>query len=217
MKNLIPHFIYENYKNFYFKGSFDAITMFVDISGFTQMTEQLMKAGREGAEVLSILLDNVFEPLIKSVYDRGGFISGFAGDAFTAIFHNLDDPYQPIYSANCIRNAMKENHIQKTRFGDFDISVKIGISYGKVDWAIIGADKQRTYFFKGNPIDGCAKSEQLSERMEITYDESLRDFLQNIKAEDILSQSESVGKHYKLGSIDKLIGQTEGTFIKSLK
>lgn len=219
MKNLIPHFIYENYKNFYFKGRFEAVTMFVDISGFTQMTEQLMKAGREGAEVLSILLDNVFEPLIKSVYDSGGFISGFAGDAFTAIFHNLDNPYQPILSANHIRNAMIENRIQKTRFGDFDISVKIGLSYGEVEWAIIGADKQRTYFFKGEPINGCAHAEQLSQKMEITYDKELKTFMQKVRSDDILSrsQTEQNGQYFKLGDISSIFEQAVGGFIGSLK
>ncbi len=89
MKNLIPHFIFEKHKEGLGQGDFQALTMFVDISGFTPMTEALMKGGDEGAEILSDILNRIFEPMVNTVYKRGGFISGFAGDAFTAIFSQL--------------------------------------------------------------------------------------------------------------------------------
>ena len=85
MKNLIPYFIQENYKKGIYMGEFKAFTMFMDISGFTIMTEKLLKEGKEGVEVLSTILNNIFQPVIDAVYERNGFVSGFAGDAFTAI------------------------------------------------------------------------------------------------------------------------------------
>jgi hypothetical protein len=37
-----------------YEGNFDALlTMFVDMSGFTSMTQALMKHGHEGAEILA--------------------------------------------------------------------------------------------------------------------------------------------------------------------
>ena len=86
MKNLLPHFIIEQFQNQNWEGGFETIIMFVDVSGFTPMTEALMKHGDEGAEVLSRILNKVFEPMVNAVYERGGFIAGFAGDAFSAIF-----------------------------------------------------------------------------------------------------------------------------------
>ncbi len=56
MKNLIPHFIQNQYKKEKFAGNFEALTMFVDISGFTPLIEALMKGGDEGAEILSNIL-----------------------------------------------------------------------------------------------------------------------------------------------------------------
>ncbi|MBN1137589.1 MAG: hypothetical protein JXM73_13460 [Anaerolineae bacterium] len=60
--------------------------MFVDISGFTSLTETLMQHRKDGAEVLSEALAAIFVPLVREVYARGGLIPLFAGDAFTALF-----------------------------------------------------------------------------------------------------------------------------------
>lgn len=98
MRHLIPHFIYEQYKQQSYQGQFYALTMFMDISGFTVMTEALMKYGKDGAEVLSGILNDVFQPVINTVYYCGGFISGFAGDAFIAIFPIPPEGEQPLVS-----------------------------------------------------------------------------------------------------------------------
>ena len=86
MHNLVPHFILSQHAQGQTSGSFDAATLFVDISGFTTITETLMQHGTEGAETLANLMRSVFTPLIATVYEYGGFVVGFAGDAFTAVF-----------------------------------------------------------------------------------------------------------------------------------
>ena len=77
----------EEYKKQNYEGNFDAFTMFVDVSGFTQMTQTLMQGGDEGAEILSDILNKIFNPTVNYVYSRGGFIYVFAGDPFTFLFH----------------------------------------------------------------------------------------------------------------------------------
>ena len=86
MRPLVPTFIIERFKKNEKRGSFCSTTLFVDISGFTPLTEQLMQHGTEGAEILSDILDQIFEPLVEQVYAQDGIIPHFAGDAFTAIF-----------------------------------------------------------------------------------------------------------------------------------
>jgi len=86
MHHYIPRFIQEKFKSNKFDGEFTAITLLMDISGFTPMTESLMQHGKEGVEVLSQTLNDIFNPIIQSIYDRGGFITGFSGDAVTAVF-----------------------------------------------------------------------------------------------------------------------------------
>jgi len=94
MNHLLPDFIYQNAKDEKHHGFFDAYTMFVDLSGFTKLTELLMKKGASGAEELSAKLNDIFGPIINMVYDRQGYIPYFAGDAFTAIFPIAEDGIQ---------------------------------------------------------------------------------------------------------------------------
>src|SRR5215218_4130261 len=56
--------------------------VFVDISGFTRLSEQLARrGGREGAEQLSDAIGSCFERLLTVAYDRGGSLLKFGGDA----------------------------------------------------------------------------------------------------------------------------------------
>jgi len=177
MRNLIPHFIAEKFQNNQTCGSFMANTMFLDISGFTSMTERLMQEGKEGAEVLSEIINNIFEPVIETVYSAGGVITSFAGDAFTAVFPNLKQSAQVALCAVDIGWIFEKKGTLQTKFGEFNLFVKIGLSSGEVEWAIIGNPKQQTYYFKGEAIDGCAQSQHLCGKSDILYDENFHNIL----------------------------------------
>lgn len=171
MKNLIPHFIQEQYNADVLSGKLCGGTIFVDISGFTNMTESLMKGSNEGAEVLSKILNRIFNPTLDAIYAKNGFISTFAGDAFTAIFpeDQLKSPIDILLCAEEIQTFFQNLGAQKTAFGDFDLQVKLGVSFGEIHWGIVG-DGQKAYFFRGNAISGCVNAENLADRGEILLD-----------------------------------------------
>ena len=50
----------------------DATLVFVDISGFTRLSEKLARRGRIGAEVLTEVLSAVFGRMLALAYERGG-------------------------------------------------------------------------------------------------------------------------------------------------
>ncbi len=179
MRKLLPDFIYNKYIDNEAHGKIQSLTLFMDISGFTSMTERLMKEGKEGAEVLTTILNGIFEPVIESVYNRGGFVASFAGDAFTAVFPGTENPYRVIYSAIEINRIFKGKEIQKSRFGEFKFYVKLGLSCGNVDWGIVGTEKHKAFYFKGEAIDGCAESEHHSLKSEIIADSKLIALLGN--------------------------------------
>lgn len=210
MRNILPEFIHNRYKEKEVKGKFKAITLFMDISGFTPMTERLMKVGKVGAETLSSILNNIFEPVIDAVYKRKGFVSGFAGDAFTAIFPYTNDPLEPIWSAIEINRIFKEHGLQKTDYGDFNLFVKLGLSYGEVNWGIVGNDTHKTFFFSGEAIDGCAHSEHRCDKMEIIFDNAFVQFLDETSSGSLskkIELNEKEDSYYKM--LD--IREKEGT------
>jgi len=204
MKNLIPIFILEKFKENKVSGNFKAITMFIDISGFTAMTQTLMKNGKEGAEILSEIINIIYTPSIKTVYDHNGFITTFAGDAFTSIFPYKDS--KPIFAVNAVQQIKEifgEIGKQKTKFGEYDLSIKIGLSYGNVNWGIIKSDKLNSYYFKGEAIDNCARSEQNTAKSEIIFDEVVLHKIQNK-----VTFTEKTKSYYLLKSLTKALKPT---------
>ncbi len=173
MRHLIPHFIIERVREEKTYGHFTAYTMFLDMSGFTNLTEHLFKeAGHEGAELMSDILNGIFAPLVEVVYKKGGFIPYFAGDAFTAIFPPgknsivAEDLADTALEIQRIFSQRNEWHKGK----EFPIRLKIGLSYGNVEWGIVGKE-HKGYYFRGQAIDNCAASEHRGNINEVIVDQ----------------------------------------------
>lgn len=154
MKPLIPHFIQERVLERQWHGIITGYVMYVDLSGFTPLTETLMAKGSQGAEELSHILNDIFQPLVHVVYARGGIIPHFAGDAFTAVFPDQDPESGYCFvdaAASIVEFFEQRNYL----FGGFRIGLKIGLSYGEVEWGIAGHN-HLAYYFRGAPIDQSA-------------------------------------------------------------
>ena len=63
-----------------------AVVMFADISGFTALTERLAEKGAAGVEKLARILNDYFGQLIEVVYEYGGDVVKFGGDAVIAVW-----------------------------------------------------------------------------------------------------------------------------------
>ena len=63
---------------------------FVDISGFTTLTERLAVKGKVGAEELDDILNAVFEELLSVAYDDGAGLIKWGGDAVLLLFDGDD-------------------------------------------------------------------------------------------------------------------------------
>ena len=164
MRPLVPHFILENMAQARDHGRFDAVALFIDIAGFSSLVDALNQQGREGVEILTGVINRVFDPIIDEIYARGGFIATFAGDAFTALFPltSAQVPGQALAAAWSIQQMLAgQRHVQ-TRVGAFDLAVKIGLEQGGVAWGILGQGPTRSYYFRGPAITGCAEAESLA-------------------------------------------------------
>lgn len=159
--------------------------MFIDLSGFTPLTEDLMREGTKGAEQLSIILNEIFSPLVSLVYARGGFIPYYAGDAFTAIFPiegAKNDPIEFVRTAVLLHDLFSQREYQSDDFNvapihieEFIIGMKMGLSFGEVEWGIVGKD-HLSFYFKGQPIDNCAQCHIIgkAKKTDIVVDELLQ-------------------------------------------
>ncbi len=182
MKHFLPHFIQENYRHSLYQGTLRAFVMFVDLSGFTRLTENLMRKGPEGAEELSYILNHIFQPTVSLVYEQGGFIPYFAGDSFTAIFPNQpgsagDGNIPPAGMAilqtaqAAVQRFMRDQEEAESLLTEHQIGIKIGLSAGDVEWGIVG-NRRKSYYFRGAPIDGCSQAQMQAGSLEVVCDEA---------------------------------------------
>ena len=134
-----------------------------------------MQEGQNGAEALAVLMRAVYEPLVRAVYAQGGFITFFAGDAFTALFPTEGTPWQleppaaplkqrALAAAWAIRAHMVENGRIETPYATFDLGVKLGMAAGAADWGIITVEDgvRAAAYFRGPSIDASAAAEKFA-------------------------------------------------------
>ncbi|HRQ36984.1 MAG TPA: tetratricopeptide repeat protein [Chloroflexota bacterium] len=162
--NLVPHFILDKFAAGETNGRLPAIVLYLDVSGFTPLTAALLQHQHDGAELLSDMLAQVFQPLVEAVYAWGGFISHFSGDALTAVFPIAADshtaPRAAIDAAWQTAAAVRQHlapggqpRLFTTRYGEFAIGVKSGLAAGDLTWGIPAHDGKHTYYFRGAAID----------------------------------------------------------------
>ncbi|MCK4666281.1 tetratricopeptide repeat protein [Candidatus Dependentiae bacterium] len=175
MRNLIPRFIFRNYKRKVFSGRFKSTSMLIDIVGFTGLTEDLMTNGKEGAEILSEVINRVFEPAIDIVYSNGGWITGFAGDAFSVVFPGVDNLYS-IIAAKEIQKMFSGLTI-RNKFANLELSARIGLSYGSIKWEIISNNFGVNYYFRGSALEQAALSKNNCKPNTIIIDKDLKERL----------------------------------------
>jgi len=204
MRNLLPDLNLLGYgkdnKNMT-SGSIEASVLFADISGFTNMTRSLMADGKEGAEILSDFMNRIFSPLIEAVYKNGGFITNFAGDAFTVVFRNDDGPLA-VSTAVEIRDFFITNPELSHGKHNFSVSAKMGVSKGVLTWtAVKGQDDLRSFLFFGDVIDEAAAAEHNCSGNEICINGNVSSCIcdifettqknKNVFVEKVLSKVES--------------------------
>ena len=181
---LVPAFILQNFTQNCLAGEFEAVCLFVDTSGFTPLMTALMAHGTEGAEVVANTLVEIFSPLVQMVYEQGGFIVGFAGDAFKAVFPTSEaDAYQrAIITAWQIRQYVAKHSIVHTRFGQFDFAVKVCVADGGVTWGILESNvrqpaQRAAYYFEGEGLARCLDADPYAKAGEIVITRALAEKL----------------------------------------
>lgn len=183
MHRIIPEIIIENYSAGRYQGSFKAASMFLDISGFSTMTDALMGQGRDGAEVLARMMRAVFDPLVEAIFGQGGMIVGYAGDSISALYAiDTDEPSaarRALASAHVIQQGLKARPLYETTYGTFRISAKIGLAIGEVSWGILRSrsGEKATYYFRGEAVEQAAGAEHQASAGDIILTDGIRKHL----------------------------------------
>lgn len=126
--------------------------MFADISGFTPLTEHFAQQGSQGAEKLTLILNDYFGQLINIVKHHGGDVIKFAGDALLALWpsHQHSLSTTTAWAAECglrVQEALGnypidgiERHLQlRITIGAGDLRmIFVGGVYNRWEYAVDG-------------------------------------------------------------------------------
>jgi len=152
--------------------------LFADISGFTPLTETLLKAlgPRRGADELTHQLNRVYNALIDEVHRYRGSVLTFSGDAITCWFdENPNTPQAGLRAAACglaMQQAMKQFATIETPDGrTVSLGMKAALATGQVRRFLIGDPQiQRLDVLAGSTLDRMADAEHHAERGEVVLD-----------------------------------------------
>ena len=114
--------------------------LYVDISGFTQLTETLVQhhGPQKGAEELTVHLERVYTALIQQLHQYQGSVIGYSGDAMTCWFSD-DNGCRAVASAFGIQSAMKQLAAISLPTGvTVPLAVKVAVVVGEAQRMLVG-------------------------------------------------------------------------------
>ncbi len=114
---------------------YSAAVVFIDISGFTTLTEQFMQSDSAGLEELTQILNTNFGHIIDLVHRYGGDVFKFAGDALLAVWVTDSRPEtlppQVLHAAQCAL-AIQESVQTRAIAKNVSLLLRIGVAAGPV-------------------------------------------------------------------------------------
>jgi class 3 adenylate cyclase/tetratricopeptide (TPR) repeat protein len=111
---------------------------FVDISGFTRLTERLARKGKVGAEEMSDILSATFAGLLTEAMDDGADLVKWGGDAVLLLFQGEDHADRAARAAHRMRATLKVIGRLPTTSGTVVLRMSVGVHSGDFDFFLVG-------------------------------------------------------------------------------
>ncbi|MCC8164335.1 MAG: adenylate/guanylate cyclase domain-containing protein [Lachnospiraceae bacterium] len=149
----------------------DIAVLFVDIRGFTPMSEELP------AEEVVEILNRYLTLTTEAIFRNGGTLDKFIGDATMAVFNSPFDLDDYVYRAVCTARDIVEGtkDMEKSmleRFGR-KVNVGIGINCGSAIVGNIGCDFRMDYTAIGDTVNTASRLEGKAKKDQILIGEEV--------------------------------------------
>lgn len=157
-------------------GSFTRATLlFVDISGFTAMSERLTQLGREGAEVITGIVNEYFAAMLDIIAQHGGDLFKFGGDALLVCFSGDGAAARGCWAALEMQEAMERFAVIHTAQGAFHLRMKAALGTGGLVLVSLGSPDRLEFAVMGPAVEQVARAEDLAEAGEVVVDQATRE------------------------------------------
>jgi class 3 adenylate cyclase/tetratricopeptide (TPR) repeat protein len=122
--------------------------VFVDVSGFTRLSERLARTGKEGAEHLTDAINTCFSTLLAEAYAGGGSLLKFGGDALLLWFEGDEHATRACASAAAMRSTLRRVGRLSTGAGKVVLRMSGGVHSGEFHMFLVGRS-HREYVIAG--------------------------------------------------------------------
>ena len=140
----------------------DVTILYADIRGFTAFSERL-----EPNQVVP-LLNTYFTEMVTILFDHGGTLISFIGDAMLATFGlprpNTDDADRAFQTALAMRARLDERNLAGTFAAVGGLRIGVAIHSGQVIAGTIGAPQRMEYTIIGDAVNTAVRIEGLNKR-----------------------------------------------------
>jgi adenylate cyclase len=131
------------------------VILFSDIRGFTSLSEDMRP------DEIADLLTEYFTEMVEIVFEHGGTLDKFIGDALMALWGaplaRQDDADRAIEAAVDMQRALTRLNALWAAKGRRPVSVGIGINVGEVFAGNIGSDRRLEYTVIGDAVNTAAR------------------------------------------------------------
>jgi len=193
--NILKMYVDENVLNFMTRQEFEnnlvanevleATVMFIDICGFTAVTETLPP------NTIVNIINKLFDMIVQEIITQKGHVDKFMGDAVMAVFRGKYHLDRAIDAALAIKEQLKP--VEETLAGDkvFKPQVSIGINSGEMVSGNIGSAslKRLDYTVIGDAVN-------VAQRLQSTAKPN-----QIIISEEVYQQAKESFKCVKIGEV----------------
>lgn len=145
---------------------------FIDITGFTTLTDRLATKGRVGAEEMSDALNSTFAHLLEVAEQYGADLVKWGGDAMLLMF--TDDgvegghAHRACAAAYGMRTRLREVGRLTTTAGIINLRMSVGVHSGDFDFFLVGdPDLHRELLVTGSDVSETVRLEALADAGQI--------------------------------------------------
>lgn len=168
------------------------VVFFSDIRGFTPMSEKM------GPDDIATLLNEYFTEMVEIVFEHGGTLDKFMGDAIMALWGapiaHEDDADRAIQAAIEMQSVLARLNVKWAAEGRQRVEIGIGIDYYDVFAGNIGSDRRLEYTVIGDAVNTASRLCSKAGPGEIILSQRFYDKLRKPPAVEEMEALELKGK-----------------------
>jgi class 3 adenylate cyclase/tetratricopeptide (TPR) repeat protein len=139
---------------------------FVDISGFTKLSERLARLGKSGAEELTATIDTCFVTLLDLAVANGGRLLKFGGDALLVYFSGEAHQARACLAAIEMRRALRVVGRLTVLGQRISLRMSVGVHSGLFNFFLVG-ESHREFIVTGPGASSVVEMESTADAGEI--------------------------------------------------